>query len=142
MVAAAAGYAWVTKFNVYLGWPGLISLLVLAVIAEVLEFLSSSSGAKAAGGSRRSMVGAIVGALVGGIFLTALVPIPVLGTIFGVCLGSFVGATVVEMGVVGKAGHAGRVGWGAAKGTFYGIMHKLLVGIVILVVTIIVALPF
>lgn len=142
MVGAAAGYAWVTGFDRFLGWPGLISLLVLAAIAEVLEFLAGSAGAKAAGASRRGMIGAIVGALVGGILLTALLPIPVLGTIFGVCLGAFLGAAIVEMGVVGHAGHAGRVGWGAAKGRFYGIMLKLFFGVVILVVTLFVALPF
>src|SRR6266498_418726 len=72
MVGAAAGYALVMGFDRYLGWPGLISILALAVVADVLEFVAGSAGAKAAGGSRRGMVGAIVGALVGGIFLTAL----------------------------------------------------------------------
>src|SRR3954470_23043571 len=99
MVAAVAGYAWVTTFNVYVGWPGLLTVLALAVVAEIAEFAAGSAGAKQAGGSRRAMVGAIVGALIGGFLFTPLVPIPIVGTIFGVCAGAFVGAALVEMGI-------------------------------------------
>jgi hypothetical protein len=141
MVIGVAGYAWWTGWDVYVGWPGLVAVTGLAVLAELIEFLSSSSGAKKAGASRRGMIGGIVGAIVGGIFFTGLVPIPILGTILGVCIGAFAGAAVVEMGVRGDAGHAGRVGWGAAKGSFFGIMYKLMVGVVILVVTACVAIP-
>jgi uncharacterized protein YqgC (DUF456 family) len=140
MVAALAGYAWVTQFNVYVGWPGLIAALALAVLAEIMEFVAGSAGAKQAGGSRRAMIGAIVGALVGGFIFS--IPVPILGTIFGVCAGAFIGAAVVEMGVVGDAGHAGRVGWGAAKGRFWGIVLKLVFGVAILIVTLCVAIPF
>ena len=139
MVAAVAAYAWVTQFNVYVGWPGLIAVLALAIVAELVEFLASSSGAKQAGGSRRAMIGGIVGAVIGGIVFS--IPVPVLGTIFGVCAGAFVGASVMEMGVAGDAAKAGRVGWGAAKGSFYGIVLKLVFGIAILITTLIVALP-
>jgi len=139
MVAALAAYAWVTTFNHYVGWPSLITLLVLAVLAEVLEFFAGSAGAKKAGASRRGMIGAIVGAMIGGFLFT--IPVPVLGTIFGVCFGAFVGAALVEMGVVGDPGHAGRVGWGAAKGRFFGIMIKLAFGLVMLLVTLFAAFP-
>jgi uncharacterized protein YqgC (DUF456 family) len=134
-----AGFAWITTLNRYVGWPTLITAVVLALVAEVLEFVAGSAGAKKAGASRRGMIGAMVGALIGGFLFT--IPVPILGTIFGVCLGAFVGAAVVEMGVVGDAGHAGRVGWGAAKGRFFGIMLKLFFGVVILIFTVFTALP-
>jgi uncharacterized protein YqgC (DUF456 family) len=140
MVAALAGYAYVTTFNVYVGWPGLIAALALAVVAEVMEFVAGSAGAKQAGGSRRAMIGAIVGALVGGVLFS--IPVPIHGTIFGACLGAFVGAALVEMGIVGDPTHSMKVGWGAAKGRFYGIVLKLLFGVAILIVTICVAIPF
>jgi hypothetical protein len=76
---------------------------------------------------------------VGGFLFT--IPVPILGTIFGVCFGAFVGAALVEMGIVGNAGHAGRVGWGAAKGRFFGIMLKLGFGLLIFLVVLIAALP-
>jgi uncharacterized protein YqgC (DUF456 family) len=139
MVAALVGFAWVTQFDRYVGWHGIISVLVLAVIAEILEFFAGSAGAKKAGASRRAMVGAIVGGLIGGFLFT--IPLPIIGTIFGVCIGCFIGAALVEMGVVGSPDHAFRVGWGAAKGRFWGIMLKLAVGIVMFIVSAVVAFP-
>ena len=139
MVAGVAGYAWLTGFNHFVGWPGLGTVIALAALAELCEFLAGSAGAKQAGGSRRAMVGGIVGAVIGGIVFS--IPVPILGTIFGVCAGAFVGAAVMEMGVARDAAKAGRVGWGAAKGSFWGIVFKLVFGIAILITTAIVALP-
>ncbi len=139
MVAALSGYAWITGLNHYVGWTTLIIIFVLALVAEVLEFYVGSAGAKRAGASRRGMIGALVGALIGGFLFT--IPVPMLGTIFGVCIGAFVGAALVEMGIVGDASHAGRVGWGAAKGHFFGILLKLVFGLAMLLVTIVAALP-
>jgi uncharacterized protein YqgC (DUF456 family) len=139
MVATLVGYAWITTMGHYVGWTTLIVIFGLALIAEVLEFYVGSAGAKKAGASRRGMLGALVGALVGGFLFT--IPVPVLGTIFGVCFGAFVGAALVEMGVVGNATHAGRVGWGAAKGRFFGIVLKLCFGLLMLLYTLIAALP-
>jgi uncharacterized protein YqgC (DUF456 family) len=139
MVAALVGYAWATKFNVYVGWPGIITVIALGLIAELLEFLAGSAGAKKAGASKRAMLGAIIGGLVGGFLFT--LPMPIIGTIFGVCVGCFIGAALVEMGVVGSPDHAFRVGWGAAQGRFWGIMLKLGVGVVMLAVSAAVAFP-
>src|SRR5690349_3719736 len=110
MVGAVAGFAWLTGFDRYVGWPGIIAVLSIAAVAEILEFVAGSAGAKKAGASRRGMIGAIVGAIIGAIFFTGLLPIPIVGTVFGVCFGTFCGAALVEMGVVGNAGHAGRIG--------------------------------
>ena len=135
MAAALAAYAWVTQFNRYVGWPGLIAVLALATLAEIMEFVAGSAGAKQAGGTRRAMIGAVVGALIGGFLFT--IPVPVLGTIFG----AFVGAALVEMGIVGDPTHSMKVGWGAAKGRFWGILWKLAFGLAILIVTLCVAIP-
>ena len=48
---------------------------------------------------------------------------------------------VIEMGIVGDAGHAGRVGWGAAKGRFFGIVLKLFCGMLILLFSLFAAFP-
>ncbi|HEY7119267.1 MAG TPA: DUF456 domain-containing protein [Tepidisphaeraceae bacterium] len=139
MAAAMVGYAWVTGLNRFVGWPGIVTVVALAVIAEILEFIAGSAGAKKAGGSRRAMIGAMVGALVGGFLFT--IPVPILGTIFGVCAGAFVGAAIVEMGVVGDPAHAGRVGMGAARGRLVGILLKAVFGIAIFLFTIFAAFP-
>src|SRR5262249_19802342 len=106
-----AMYAVSTGWNVYVGWPSLGTLLALAFIAEIVEFLAGAAGSKAAGGRTRGMIGAVIGALVGGI-LGTFIPIPVIGTIFGVCAGAFAGATIFELSDR-ELSHSLRVGWGA-----------------------------
>jgi uncharacterized protein YqgC (DUF456 family) len=116
-------------------------LLGTALVAEIVEFLSSSAGAKKAGGTKRGMVGGVVGALLGGILLSFLIPIPVLGTIIGVCLGAFVGAAGVEMLIHGEVSRSIKVGAGAAAGRFIGVITKLGFGILILLIALWFSLP-
>jgi uncharacterized protein YqgC (DUF456 family) len=141
IVLSGIGYAVVTSF-LFMGWPGVITLLVLALMGELVEFLAGSAGAKAAGASKRGMAGAVVGGLVGGIVGTPLIPIPVLGTIIGAVAGSFIGASVVEYVILQRTtGHSLRVGYGAAKGRLYGILSKSAIGLVMLLVAAVAAFP-
>ncbi len=140
MLATAALYAYLTGW-IHLAAPGLITLLVLAIAAEIAEFIAGGAGAAEAGGGKRAFAGAIVGGFLGGIFLTFLVPIFVIGTIFGACLGSAVGAIAAEMTRKQEFPHAWRIGWGAFKGRFYGILWKLGFGGIMLCVAVIAALP-
>lgn len=139
MVLSAAAYAWWTDWD-YLYLPGLITLVSLALLGELLEFLAGAGGAKAAGGSKRAMVFSTIGGIVGGIVLS--IPLLFVGTIIGVCIGAFAGATLAQMTVERDVEHSTRVGLGAAKGTLIGILSKLSVGCVMFVVAAIVALPF
>lgn len=138
MAASALAYAWWTGLQ-YLGYPGLITIFALALLGEVLEFLAGAGGAKSAGGSKRSMVFGTVGGIVGGIVLS--IPLWIVGTILGVCIGAFAGAALAQMTVEQDMEHSARVGLGAAKGTFIGILYKLTVGCVMFVVTAVVAVP-
>jgi uncharacterized protein YqgC (DUF456 family) len=138
MVGSVGLYAWLTHLN-FAGWTTIWILVGLALCAEIVEFVAGSAGAKAAGGSKRAAVGAIIGALIGGFVLS--IPIPLIGTVIGVCLGAFAGAAVVEMMIHRDVGHSMRVGAGAAKGRFYGIVSKLAFGIVILIIAMIAAFP-
>jgi len=138
MVASAAGYALLTNAQ-YMGWPTLVTLVVLGAVAELLEFVAGAAGSKAAGGRTRGMIGAIVGAIFGGLFLS-IIPIPVISTILGACLGAFIGAAVMELWDRDFR-HAISVGLGAARGRFMGILVKGAVGVVMLVVILIAGLP-
>src|SRR4051812_2713362 len=119
MVLGYIAYAWVTKW-VFVGWPSLIVVVVLALLAEAVEFFAGAAGSKAAGGRTRGMIGAVVGGFLGGVFLTVLLPIPVGGTIVGACAGAFIGAGGVE--VTGKENPPSLpVRGGAAQGRVVGI---------------------
>src|SRR4051794_34013721 len=141
MVGALALYGWLSGagFGDYVGWPSVITVAAIALVAEVVEFMAGSAGAKQAGGSKRAGVGAIVGALIGGFLFS--IPVPVVGTIIGVCLGAFAGAAIAQLTVAQDVAHSFRVGAGAAKGRFYGIVSKLAFGMVILIISMISAFP-
>jgi hypothetical protein len=141
MVIGHAVFGWATGWNVYVGWPSTIAVFGIAVLAEVVEFVAGAAGSAKAGGTKRGMVGAIVGGLIGGIAGT-LIPIPVVGTIIGAVAGSFVGAVAIERLVVADTDRAVRVGVGAAKGRFLGIVSKSAFGGVIIAVSLLTALPY
>ncbi len=138
IVAAYAGYAALTHW-VYVGLPSLITLIVLALIAEIVEFVAGAAGSKAAGATRRGMIGAVVGGFLGAIFLS-VIPIWVVSQIVGACLGAFLGAMIMQMTNKDFV-ESFRVGAGAAKGRFLGILSKLCFGIVMILVAAIAAIP-
>jgi uncharacterized protein YqgC (DUF456 family) len=140
MVAAAAVYSWLTG-GAYLGVYVLAALLAMALAAEFLEFIAGSYGARAAGGSKRSMLGAAVGAILGAIFLSFLIPVPVLGTLVGVCVGAFLGAAGAQVTKQGDVAHSVQVGVGAAKGRFLGVVIKLAFGAVMFLLIVWQAIP-
>jgi len=131
IVAAALGYAWKTSFQQIGPWT-LVSLLLIAAVAELIEFVAGSRGAKKAGGSSRAAWGALIGGVVGAIVLS--VPVPIIGTTIGLCIGVFVGALIGEMSVRDDAAHSIRVGFAATKARIYAIILKLLFSIAMLAI--------
>jgi hypothetical protein len=138
MVAATLGYAWATHWN-YAGFRTLATIIVIAGIAEILEFFASGAAAKRAGASRRGIIGALIGGIVGAIFLT--IPWPIIGTIIGVCIGTFLGALTGELTVGKELGGSVRVGFGAVAGRLLGTFIKLLFGCTILGIVLFAAFP-
>ena len=142
MLLAMVGYTWVTGWQRYVSWVSLVVLLVVAVIGEVVEFVAAGAGAKKAGGTLWGTIGALLGGLVGGFALTGLVPIPIIGTLVGLIVGTFLGAMGAELLLgKGEVQSSAVIGVGAAKGRFYGTVLKLVFGIVILIGGLCVAIP-
>src|SRR4051812_37786406 len=139
MVAAGLIYGWYTGFQ-YVGVWTLVSLGVIAGVAELIEFLAGSAGAKKAGGSRSAAWGALIGGLLGALLLT--IPVPIIGTTIGLCIGVFAGALIGEMSVRDDAAHSIRVGFAATKARIYAIIIKLLFSIAMLAIAAIKAIPF
>jgi uncharacterized protein YqgC (DUF456 family) len=139
MVASAAGYALLTHFQ-FIGWKTLAVLLVWAGIAEVVELTSSGTGAKKAGGGKRGLWGALIGGIIGGIWLS-FIPIPVISTLAGVCLGTFLGAMIGELSAGRRVHHSAWIGLGAAKGRLVGTFVKLGFGVVMLLITLVIGFP-
>lgn len=142
MVAAACIYAWQMPepSRAGFGWPVVVTLLLLAVLGEVLEFLAGALGAAKAGGSRRSAALAIVGSIAGGVVgLLVGVPIPVIGSLVAAVLfaavGAMLGAILGETWKGRSAEATLQVGWGAFRGRLVGTLAKLSIGGAMAVVT-------
>jgi hypothetical protein len=70
-----------------------------------------------------------------------LIPVPIVGTLVGLCAGAFIGAAILEHSRGKGHEHTLRVGWGAAKGRLFGTLAKTAIGLVMLVVAGWLALP-
>jgi hypothetical protein len=130
-VGAAAVLAFVSN-GTLLGWSWVGIFLVLALVGEVVEFLSGQWGTRRFGGSRRAGWGALIGGLVGAV--VGGIPIPVIGAIVMSFVGTFVGALIGEMSAQGAAPNV-RVGLGALLGRAIGVATKLGIGMMILVIS-------
>ncbi len=134
-VVALGVYAWAGGFVAVS--PISVGVVVfLALLAELAEFLLGGRYARKYGGGSRAALGAIIGGVVGALLG---LPIPLLGSVFGAMLGAFVGAFLLELTTGRGATPALRAGWGAFLGRVVATAMKAGVGVVILVLTVIVA---
>lgn len=135
LILLAFGVTWAVTGFTHFGWLGLGGMLLLAVIGEVLETVVAGFGARKFGGSRGSMVAALVGCIAGAIFGTPLLPIPLLGTVVGACLGAFIAAALYDyIQHERNAYDAAWIGVGAAIGKVGGLFAKLFCGLLMLLV--------
>lgn len=112
-----------------LGWTPFLIQVGIALVAELLEFTSALKHAKRSGATRAGGWGGIAGSILGAFFLTALIPIPILGTLLGAALGAFAGAFLVEVAYAQRTHPDGlRSGWGAFLGTLIGKFLKMVLG--------------
>jgi uncharacterized protein len=139
MALAAAVYALLTSLALITP-KVLLILLSLALIAEIIDFAAAGAGAKRAGASRRGLIGAVIGGMLGA-FVFSL-PLPIIGTLAGVCIGTFVGALIGELSIGKEIGQSVRIGANATAGKLVGILFKLSFGALMLVITMWYGWPF
>lgn len=126
IVAEAVGYGWWTDWA-RVGWFFVGSIVAMAIVGEVLELATSVLTARRAGASGRAGWGGFFGGFLGMIFLSFLVPIPVVGTLFGAVMGCFIGAMVGELTAKRELAQGARVGLFSAMGFVLGTVAKLVV---------------
>lgn len=133
IILAAVALAWVVTGFDHFGIVGLGFMAGFAVLGEVLETALAGYGARRFGGSKGSMVAALVGCLLGAIPGTGILPI--IGTLIGACLGAFAGAALYEyIKLEKKPGEAMWTGLGAALGKVGGVFAKLFCGFAMLAI--------
>jgi uncharacterized protein YqgC (DUF456 family) len=108
------------------GWFTLVIFIILSIAIEVAEAVASSWGVTRRGGSKLAGAAALVGGLVG-LFVGALIPIPVVGPLIGMLALSFGAAFMVEQWRLKHAEHAARIAWGAVLARVWVIFLKVVV---------------
>lgn len=95
--------------------PATLAILALLTVAVyVVDFLAGAYGVEKTGASRRAVLGAVFGTVVGLFFGLA-----------GLILGPFVGAVLAELTVKPRLVDAGRAGAGAWLGIVLGAAAKM-----------------
>jgi len=130
MIGMALLLMWVTDGAAFSWWT-IGAVIGIAGIGEVIELIAGASGSKKAGGTRWGAVGALGGGILGAIFGTVLIPVPVIGTIAGAVIGAFSGSTALELASGRPHAEALRSGRGAAVGHFIGTMSKFALGCIV-----------
>ncbi len=95
LVAGAAALLTVVRADGEPGWVLTGVLLGLCVAIEVVDAVAGSLGITRRGGSRAAGWAALGGGFVG-MFAGGLIPVPLLGSVIGMCAGSFAAAFWVE----------------------------------------------
>jgi len=132
-VVAALALA-VASGGARMSWPWVCVFLGLALLGELIEFLSGQWGARRFGGSRKAAWGAVAGGLAG-VFLGGLIPPPVLGSLLASFIGTFTGAMLGEMSAQRNSAPNLRVGFGAVLGRVLGVSAKLCIAFLIAILS-------
>lgn len=77
------------------GWPTLLALLLLTILAWSSDLLLTTVLSRRVGASWKAILGAILGGFVGGIFFGGWIPI--LGTLLATIAGAVVGMVAMEL---------------------------------------------
>lgn len=103
---AALVYALIEGFQA-VGWPTVLVLGILAVVAATADIWATSIGAKVGGASFWSIVAGLLGGLVGLVLFT--LPGAIIGAILGVLLSEMVRVRNLRQAL--KAGSGWAIGW-------------------------------
>jgi uncharacterized protein len=144
IAGTAAAYAWLGPQTgaTQIHWSTIWTLIILALIGEIAEFLAGVVGAKRAGGSSRAAVYSLIGSLAGAIGgATVGIPIPVIGSAIGAvvggALGAFGGAAIAEHSLGEQMQQSMKVGQAAFWGRLLGTVAKSAIASVMAVTAIV-----
>jgi uncharacterized protein len=115
------------------GWRAIGVGVGLAAVGEAIEAAAGVLGAKWGGATRRGMVGAFAGGIVGAIVASPLIPIPLVGTLVGALLGTFAGALYAEWTAERRRSSQAsvRAAGAAVLGRLAGTVGKLAIGVAV-----------
>jgi len=126
IVIVGISYGYYENFA-HIDYATLVIIIGAFVISELIEFVAGILGAKKEKASKRGMVAAFVGTILGSIGGTMI--LPVLGTLLGAFAGAAVSTILAEYSKTKDIQLAKRVGIGAVKGQIVGMIIKVVTAI-------------
>lgn len=108
----------------------LVAMTLLATLGEIIEFIASAIGSRQAGGSKRGATMSLIGGVAGALLGTFLLPIPIIGTLVGACVGAGAGSLLGDKWAGREWKAAFTSGTGAALGKLGGTIAKVAVAAV------------
>lgn len=127
MVVLAAIFGVIEGFQDITVW-GILGLAAAAGFGELVEFAGGTLGAKFGGASREGMIAATIGGILGAIFGTALIPIPIVGSILGAFILCFALTAAIEYNRESNFRLAMKAGFGAFFGKIFSTIAKISIG--------------
>lgn len=122
LLIAAIAHRLMLGENSGLHWWSFVVLVLLMAISQTFEMLSGAAGSRWFGGTRWGAAGAIIGSLVGMLFLP-------IGLLFGPLIGAF----VFEIAFARKQPKPAIIsGVGSVVGTLAGMGFKIVIGVVMI----------
>lgn len=112
LIAVAAGLLYYCRDDQIVSPVLIVSFIALSVLIELFDFFAGSLGISRRGGSAIAGVAALFGGIAG-MVAGSFIPVPVLGSLFGMCAGSFFCAFWVERRRLRHDAHAAHIAWGA-----------------------------
>jgi len=127
----AVVYSLITGFKT-IGWKIIVVLIILSFLAETLDFMLGSAGAKKFGSSKKGIVASVIGGIVGAMLMTPF--LLGLGAVIGAFLGGFAGTFLVELIEQKNLKPAVRAGYGTLLGRIAGIFAKSFFALVMIII--------
>jgi len=112
VVLAATGLVAWSRWPAFPGIWTLAAFLLACIGVELAEAIAGAWGVQKRGGSKAAGVAAVGGGFLG-MILGTFIPIPVIGTLVGMMVGSFALAFLVEHSKMKQTEHAAHVATGA-----------------------------
>jgi uncharacterized protein YqgC (DUF456 family) len=123
VVVAAVAAHFLNEAGLPGGWTLLLYVLISAAL-EVIEFFSGTWGVQKRGGSGAAGWMALLGGIAG-LFLGVFIPIPIIGSLIGMTIGSFALVFAVEYRRLQHHGHAAHIAWGTVIARVLMILLKV-----------------
>lgn len=125
-----AWYEGFEKLNIKI----IVVLIIIALLAELVDFLIGVIGAKRYQSSNRAIFVSIIFGIIGGIWLSPL--FFGFGALIGAFIGAYIGALLVELINGRNMSESLHSAWGVFLGKLGGVFSKILMGLIMVFITV------